>query len=164
MCIKLLIGRGTKMVRVEKLLLDYENLRLRSPGTEAKQQALLKELYQKYDLSSLITSLVGVGYFKEDPLLVVRNKGCKKGLFTVVDGNLRLVALRILLFNIDRRAVMAKRIPRLSLSVRRELNPVPVRIYRSREEILPYLLLRHMHGVQPWDRQAQLNFYDRLIG
>lgn len=154
-----------KIIRVEELLLDYENHRLSSAGEVTSQEGLLKQLYLRYDLSPLIFSLAENGYFSEEPLIAVESKGKAKGkvLFTVVEGNRRLGALKLLLFEDDRRAVGAKDIPQPAPEIIKNLNPVPVKVYPSRDEIVPYLGVRHIVGVKPWDALSKAKYIEHLV-
>jgi len=157
-------------IHVEYLLLDNQNPRLSSVGQTATQGALLKELYLRYDLDDLILSLSENGYFSEEPLIAVESKskesdkasGKKEKLFVVVEGNRRLAALKILLFDADRRTVGAKNVPEPSPDILRKLNPVPVKVYHSRLEITPYMGVRHIVGVKPWDALAKARYIERL--
>ena len=151
------------MINVENLLLDYENPRLASAGAEVTQEALLKELYRRYDLDDLIVSLARNGYFSEEPLIAVQHKGETTELFTVVEGNRRLAALKILLSEDARKTAGAKNIPEPLPEMVGRLNPVPVKVYPSRAEIVPYLGVRHIVGVKPWDSLAKAKYIERLV-
>jgi len=152
-----------QMVNVENLLLDYENPRLTTAGVEASQEALLKELYNRYDLDDLIVSLARNGYFSEEPLIAVQHKGGAAKLFTVVEGNRRLAALKILLSEDAQKTVGAKNVPKPLPEVVGRLNPVPIKVYPSRAEIVPYLGVRHIVGVKPWDALAKAKYIERLV-
>jgi len=155
-----------KEIAVSNLLLDFENPRLTSGGRKTSQLALLEELYRRYDLKDLITSLSQHGYFSEEPLIGVRRmiKGAPSSQeYLIVEGNRRLAALKLLLFKDERNKISAKNIPEVSAKIRAKLDPVPVKVYGTREEITPYLGIRHITGVKPWDSQAKANYIYKLV-
>jgi len=157
------------MVHVENLRLDHENPRLSTSGQGTTQEALLKEVYRRYNVDQLIVSLAQNGYFSEEPLIAVERKDeatgpglFGEGVFTVVEGNRRLAALKVLLFEAGRKAAEAKNVPTPSPVALEKLNPVPVKVYPSRAEIVAYLGVRHIVGVKPWDALAKARYIDEL--
>lgn len=152
------------MVPVENLLLDHANPRLSSGVDGPSQEALLKEMYQRYHLDDLIWSLAKNGYFSEEPLIAVESGTSPAGdkQYTVVEGNRRLAALRILLFEHDRKLVDLDGLPKPSMEVLEKLNPVPVKVYSSREEIVPYMGVRHIVGVRPWGSLSKARYIRHL--
>jgi len=152
-----------KMIYVKDLLLDYENPRLSTAGEVTSQEQLLKQLYMRYDLDPLIYSLSENGYFSEEPLIAVEKKVGTEVKFMVVEGNRRLAALKILLFDDDRKSAGAKGIPKPSKEVLARLNPIPVKVYASRDEIVSYLGVRHIVGVKPWDALSKAKYIEQLV-
>ena len=158
-------GQLIAMERVEHLLLDAENPRL-TLDNGGDQNALLVELYKRYHLDDLITSFAQNGYFSEEPLIGVENGRDEQGntLYTIVEGNRRLAALKLLLFSDSRAVVEADGLPEISEDIKRKLNPVPVKIYESRSDIVPYLGVRHISGVRPWEAYAKARYIKSLVG
>jgi hypothetical protein len=150
-------------VPVENLLLDHANPRL-SSGTGSDQEVLLKEMYERYHLNDLIWSLADNGYFSEEPLIAVEAGTNSKGekIYTIVEGNRRLAALKILLFDKERKLAGAEGLPQLSPEILAKLNPVPVKVYPSRNEIVPYLGVRHILGVRPWGSLSKARYIKQL--
>lgn len=147
-------------IEVKYLFLDPENPRLALDGNKLSENDLILKLYKIYSLEDLLTSLSQHGYFTEEPLIAVqRNKNVQKEkTYTVVEGNRRLAALKLLLFEEIRQVVGAKKISDIDGKIRGKLDPVPVKIYSSRKEIVPYLGVRHITGVKPWTSQAKAKY------
>ncbi|MBE0449169.1 MAG: hypothetical protein IBX64_13935, partial [Actinobacteria bacterium] len=155
-----------RLIEVKNLYLDHENPRLTKPGSPVSDAELLKELYRRYDLRDVLLSLAQHGYFSEEPLIAVpRDTGDVSAAttFTVVEGNRRLAALKLLLFQESRNAVGARNLPTVTEEVKSRLDPVPVKVYESRGEIVPYLGVRHITGVKPWDSQAKAKYILALV-
>ena len=106
------------------------------------------------------------GYFSEEPLIGIRRKEAAPHdegtsddeICTIVEGNRRLATLQILLFDWAREAVNAVDVPEIAPEVRNKLNPVPVKEYLSRAEVVPYLGVRHIRGVKDWDPLAKARY------
>src|SRR5689334_14894941 len=75
------------------LSLDPLNPRLPDGMERASQPELLAVLAEDYHLQDLGRSLADNGYFAEEPLVVVPSK---RDTWTVVEGNRRLAALKLL--------------------------------------------------------------------
>lgn len=156
---------GIHMKRVENLFLDPENPRLAKSGEITDDSQLLKEIYRRYDLGDVLLSLAQHGYFSEEPLIAApRKESSPSGseTFTIVEGNRRLAALKLLLFKDARELVGVKKLPDLADGVQQQLNPVPVKIYASRKEIVTYLGVRHITGVKPWDTYSKAKYTQKL--
>ena len=149
-----------QMVNVADLRLDARNPRRTDRDIRRTQRNLLIELHGRFDLDDLIASLSANGYFSEEPLIAVLEPGKPIDVppYTVVEGNRRLAALKILLFNEDREAVKAKQLPTVTENVRSRLVTVPVKVYPTRAEVLPYLGVRHIAGVKPWEALAKARY------
>lgn len=156
---------GILLVPVEQLLLDPKNPRLGATTGELSQDALIKELYQSYYLSDLLVSMARNGYFSEEPLIgvAVGKDASGRQLYKVVEGNRRLTALRLLLFPEERAKVGAKNVPEPLPEVIESLRSVPLKVYRSEEEVIPYMGVRHIAGVQEWDAIAKAYYIKRLV-
>ena len=82
--------------------------------------------------------------------------------YTVVEGNRRLAALKILLFKEDREAVNLRMAPVVTGGAKSRLDPVPVKVYGTRDEIFPYLGVRHIVGVKSWEALAKAKYVRSL--
>ena len=152
---------------VENLKLDPDNPRLAETLPGATQAELLREFYRSYDLEPLLLSMSQHGYFSEEPLIGVRDKDreTQDEITIVVEGNRRLASLKLLLCDEARRTagVDIDNLPAITNDVRPRLNPVPVKEYPAREDIVPYLGVRHIRGVKDWDPLAKARYVHWLV-
>lgn len=158
-------------VPVDNLLLDVENPRRTTREVNKNQMDLLLELYTRYDLGDLFASLSEHGYFSEEPLIGIpadevvdaEDAVDAEPAYIVIEGNRRLAALKILLSDECQRVVKAYNLPTVSEWARERLDPVPVKIYQTRAEVRPYLGVRHIAGIKPWDALAKAKYVKNLI-
>ena len=153
------------LVNVSDLMLDVRNPRRTSRDDQLSQMDLLRELHRRFDIDDLLSSLATYGYFSEEPLIAIPANGGQISVppFIVVEGNRRLAALKILLFNEARNAVRIREVPDITEVASPRLNPVPVKIYGTRTEVLPYLGVRHIVGVKQWEALAKARYIKDLI-
>ena len=83
-------------------------------------------------------------------------------IFVIVEGNRRLAALKILLFDWAQKAVGVSNLPEIDNDIRLGLDRVPVKEYRSREEVIPYLGVRHIRGSKDWEALAKARYVEDL--
>ena len=93
---------------------------------------------------------------------VQQNSDLDSRVFVVVEGNRRLAALKILLFDWAQKAVGISSLPDIEDSIRQRLDPVPVKEYGSREEVIPYLGVRHIRGSKDWEALAKARYVEEL--
>lgn len=179
--------RPQRNILVDRLHLDLKNPRLAGDGEGKREEDLLKVLYEQYDLTELANSMQKNGYFDEEPLvatplnlpqelskvnLKVRDERDKfeefidqgDTVFTVVEGNRRLATVKLLLFEESRAYVkVSKSFPAVSPEVADDLKILPVIIYPHRDEVVPYLGVRHILGIEKWDPYAKALYIADLI-
>jgi hypothetical protein len=153
--------RQTELVSVENLELDSENPRLAIDG-KIPPLELLRRLYVEEALDELAYSFIKNGYFGEEPLVAVRT--AKSSVFTVVEGNRRLATLKLLLNPSLRKQIqVSNSFPELPNGRKSTLDPVPVIIYESRDEVIPYLGFRHVTGAKKWEPYSKARYVAQLI-
>ncbi|WP_162149153.1 ParB/Srx family N-terminal domain-containing protein, partial [Asticcacaulis benevestitus] len=84
-------------ISTDELRLDPRNPRLyngKSFNDNSEEHELVKALSDHADLDELIKSISENGYLSIEPLVIIKYKGDDK--FTVLEGNRRLAALKIL--------------------------------------------------------------------
>jgi hypothetical protein len=143
---------------------------------------LLQHLYTHFDLEEIAAPMAQNGYFDEEPLVAVPF-GLPKKLqpapgepasakylafldkaeFTVVEGNRRLATARILREPSTRQRLRVRGWPDISDAVRRDLDELPVIIYPTRKEVLPYLGVRHITGNKKWDSYAKARYIVAML-
>ena len=153
-----------RMLKVADLRLDVLNPRRTDRDINKNQRNLLVELHRQFDIDDLLASLSLYGYFSEEPLIATKDPSepIDQPPYIVVEGNRRLAALKILLFKEDRRAVKIRQLPAVAEGAISRLDPVPVKVYPTREEIHPYLGVRHIVGVKSWGALAKAKYVRSL--
>lgn len=179
-------GYGRKRPQINKpinlLHLDNQNPRLPEEAQGKSEGELLNVLYKVFFLDELADSMAQNGYFDEEPLVAVPDKlptdlediDANSEKFrdyiskdttelTVVEGNRRLATAKLLLGIELREKLRIKHWPILSDPVADDLSILPVIVYLRRNEVIPYLGVRHIVGIQKWDSYAKARYIVQLI-
>lgn len=132
-----------------QLELDRSNPRVPDETFETADDAL-RYLYTHADLDELIQSIGNSGWLDFEPLIVER------GSNTVIEGNRRLAALRI---------IAEPRLQReLKVTLPEPLNPganpdlIQVNYVESRKEARDFIGFKHVNGAFKWDSYAKAKF------
>lgn len=146
-------------VSLDQLELDPLNPRLPDIYQGQPQAKLIETLAKDYSLAELAQSFVDNGYFREEPLVAVPSSENK---YSVVEGNRRLAALRILSSPslVDELGLGD---PWKALAAKWQEVPIPILVYQAREEIVPYLGFRHISGVKQWEPREKARFLNSLL-
>jgi len=174
--------RPLRNVAIGRLHLDPANPRLPEDVQGAKEPELMQHLYEHFDLEEIAAPMAQNGYFDEEPLVAVPNDLPKKlqpksgqspskeylayldkAEFTVVEGNRRLATARILREPSIRQKLRVRGWPDISAEVREDLDELPVIIYPTRKEVLPYLGVRHITGNKKWDSYAKARYIAKML-
>ena len=169
-------------VPVNRLFLDKDNPRLPEEAQGKSESELLKVLYNEFNLDELADSMAQNGYFDEEPLVVVPQKlpktltnidhgssdykafiKDKETKFIVVEGNRRLATAKLLLDEKLRKKFEIRSWPELDDSVENTIKDLPVIVYPERREVIPYLGVRHIVGIQKWDSYAKARYIASLV-
>ena len=169
-------------IPIKRLHLDSENPRLPEEAQGKGEPELLNVLYKVFNLDELADSMAKNGYFDEEPLVVIPRKlprslegvdiNSPKFLtfinndsteFIVVEGNRRLATVKILLDSKLREALHVKNWPSISEEVADDLRILPGIVYLKRSEVVPYLGLRHIVGIQKWESYAKARYIAKMI-
>lgn len=167
---------------VARLFLDPENPRLPEEAQGRRESELLRVLYKEFNLDELADSMAQNGYFEEEPLVVVPRSlpkrlanvgpedadfitfiGDSKTEFIVVEGNRRLATAKLLLDQNLRETVGVRSWPELDMPVADSLSILPIIVYSERSEVVPYLGVRHIVGIQKWDSYAKARYVAGLV-
>ena len=153
-------------VPVERLRLDRRNPRLLGTDENASDEAIVARLYLSSGLGELLQSLSANGYMDIEPLVVICGRDIDNGDLTVLEGNRRLAALRLL-----REPGLADRIassqgfpitvPRIDKSLRATLDHVSVYPVANRERARPLIGFKHINGPAKWDAYTKAQFVAR---
>ena len=153
--------KQTTKVQVESLGLDRENPRLIERSGQAKDEEIIAQLYRTADLGELLQSIAANGYLDIEPLVVMYDQECQN--YTVLEGNRRLAALRLLreprlserIKSVDGFSIS---IPEMETSLRDTLNLVSVYRVENREDARSFIGFKHINGPAKWNPYAKARF------
>lgn len=151
---------GIKYVAISQLFLDEENPRLPS-SVVRNQQSMLDYIADTTAIEELMDAIAENGFFPGEPLIVVKHK-TKKDSYTVVEGNRRLTALKLLQdpANCSKPGV---RMEEIANRAKHKTASVPIAERPSREDVLPYLGFRHITGIKQWEPLAKARYIEQLF-
>lgn len=171
-------------IAIENLHLDPANPRLPEEIQGKPEPEVLEHLFRKFDLEEIADPMGKNGYFDEEPLIAIPNDipaklvpkpgkpesdayldfiNKKTTQFTVVEGNRRLSTAKILRDSGLRQQFKIRSWPEITDAVRDDLAVLPVIIYPTRKEVLPYLGVRHITGIKKWDSYAKARYIADMI-
>ncbi|KPW30747.1 ParB N-terminal domain-containing protein [Pseudomonas coronafaciens] len=137
---------------------DPENPRLPNNLKHKGDEEVIKYLLLECNLVELMLSIGEHGFFAGEPLLVVPRK---EGGWTVVEGNRRLGALKLL-----QKDFIPPVKPTQVAEARAITKHTPTSIstlrFDDRNEILSYLGYRHITGIKEWDALAKARYLRQL--
>jgi len=147
----------------EDLHLDSKNPRLGRHNTaEDLAESAVLELMQDWTLDELAVSFIESGFWLQEALLVVK----EKGRFVVIEGNRRLAAIK-LLFEAKAGACTSRNwadlATKASTAAMRKLENIPYLLASTRKEVHSYLGFRHVSGIMEWKPAEKAEFIARLI-
>lgn len=152
----------SKHLAVKDLEFDPLNPRFFSQDEGLTEQEIVEKMLDHESVLELVLSIGEKGFYEGEPLLVVPSK--RNGKYTVVEGNRRLTALKLLtdsdlLLALDRKTVTAavKEANKAKIPAN-----VPCLLFRRREDTLEYLGFRHITGAKPWGPLAKAKFLKQL--
>ncbi len=155
------IPEETKEVKLADLLLDPQNPRLPVDKQKAAQADLLRYIAEEYEPLEIGRSIALYGYFPSEPMIAMATKG----KYTVLEGNRRLTALRLLAepaLAVDLELDDAEEWNDLAGSVTLP-ETIPVVVAKDRRSVAPIIGYRHISGIEPWDPWSKARFIAGLI-
>jgi hypothetical protein len=153
--------RDVQWVKLRELRLDGRNPRIKEGFENASQPELLAELAREYELQDLGRSIADNGYFSEEPLVAIKDRGDKS--WTVIEGNRRLAALQLLDNPNAAPTELRKQWQELSNSRKKRVEALPILEYGDRAEVTPYLGFRHITGVMQWGPYQKARYIAQLV-
>jgi hypothetical protein len=147
-------------IPLEKLEFDPQNPRLPPDLDKSNIEEILKYMLRDASLLELMKSIAESGYSRSEPLLIVPTANKKN--YTVVEGNRRLAALK-LLSNPDLATVKQKAIEEIINTKKNSPNKIPCILHNNRDEILDYLGYRHITGVKSWGALEKARYVEQLF-
>ena len=152
-----------RMLPVNSLRLDPDNPRLPESVSTDREADLVEILARDYSLLELGQSLADNGYFAEEPLAVIRDTPRRSNSFTVIEGNRRLAALKLLTDAGLRENLELTDWDSLADSMEYDLTEVPCIVYGDRKDLISFMGFRHITGVKGWEPLAKARFIHALV-
>jgi hypothetical protein len=139
------------------LALDLENPRLAQNDITGKvnERDVIQYLAQQADLGELVQSIAANGYLDFEPLIVL--KVGKKSVPTVIEGNRRVAAIK-LLKDPDLARELALPMPELTAEVKASLKKATIIEVEDRDDARQYIGFKHINGPHKWDSFAKAKF------
>ena len=149
-------GHQSADVRTDDLDLDISNPRLvgdLEPGAPEAQLQIeaLRVLWKKYSLEELILSIAENGFWRHEPLVALADG-------TVIEGNRRLAAVRLLRSRALCKEVGADSVPKLTSKALADLETLPVIRAKNREDVWAFVGFKHVNGPQMWRSHAKAKY------
>ncbi len=183
-------GKGRKRpllnIAVGQLFLDPENPRLPADVQGKSEEEIINALYRYFDTDEVAYSMSENGYFDEEPLVAVpqilpeefaniESEKLSKNAdylayltksdtkFTVLEGNRRLSTIKLLISSALRVKLKVRTFPDITDEIKDDISLLPVIIYPTRQEVLPYLGVRHISGIKKWEPYAKARYIANMV-
>ena len=154
------LGEADELL-LEQLHLDLKNPRLPESLQDTDEDRILRYMAEEYAPIEVARSIALHGYFLSEPLIVLRREDSQG--FDVVEGNRRLVALRILTKPDLAAGLDDEEEWRELAGIAKLPALIPVVKASSRSEVDPVIGFRHIAGIEPWDPYAKARFIAALV-
>ena len=146
-----------KVLNINQIKFDKKNPRL--PKTSPRNDSeIIKYLARKTGLTDLMISIGVNNFFPGETIVVTPSQNDK---YTVLEGNRRLAALRLL--QNPELAGNIRSIIRASKEAKHKPTQIPAHVVNSRNDALKYLGFRHISGVQRWEPLAKARYLKLLF-
>lgn len=137
---------------------DIENPRLAQSELDPSMDEieLIQFLWKEMNVEELALSIGAWGYFEHEPLIAEK----KKSRYTVIEGNRRLAAVKILR-NRELRSKLRISLPTLDSVVAKDLKKLPV-VVTTRKNVWQYIGFKHVNGPKPWGSYEKAAYIARV--
>ncbi|MBI5770115.1 MAG: ParB N-terminal domain-containing protein [Verrucomicrobia bacterium] len=150
-----------KDLRLDELLFDSKNPRLPKRPDETDEGPIIAWMLDNADVTALMGSIGEQGYFEGEPLIVVPSTETP-GKYTVVEGNRRLTAVKLLRDPALAGNTRKRSVAELAASATYKPDLLPCLVFRTREEIMHYLAYRHVTGIEAWGPREKARYLRQL--
>jgi hypothetical protein len=156
-------------IKLTELHLDARNPRLLDlhalSDTEPTEVELAQKILDEHDPRAIGRSLVAFGYFQTDPLIVFKREA---GGYTVVEGNRRLVAVKLLTDDELRGQLeLPNEWNELAAQFKErrptDFDELPCQELADRRAAAPTIGYRHIVGIKKWGAYEKAAFVVELI-
>ncbi len=136
--------RAVILMEVDRLILDPENPRFPSAGTDNDPRELVKLMWDEMAVDEVARSVAANGFFQpgsafgSSPGRKTRKREGERQKYVVVEGNRRLCAVLLLRDRQLRESIKAAGLPALAEKQIADLEKLPVSVFDNREELWEY--------------------------
>jgi ParB-like nuclease domain len=161
--ISMMNSNAVQMISIENLLLDVDNPRLPEALNPRSQEKMIAYIAAKSAIEDLMSSIGKNGFFSGEALVAYHNPADGRNIYRVIEGNRRLTAVKLILDpNLYKTRSAIKELANEALN-KTALKKLPVVVFASRKEVLPYLGSRHIVGVKQWEPLAKARYMRQLF-
>lgn len=143
-----------QIIQAENLILNYNSFRLPKSVQKLSEANVIEYLIFEGVLNELMLSIGQSGFYYHEPLLVTR---LECGTFKVIDGNRRLLAVKLLL-KPDLVTAKIATMEAIINEVTCKPHEVPCLIFQNESDIKSYLGFNHIKGAQTWRIMEKARF------
>lgn len=153
-------NQEVEMIPTSQIDFDPENPRFYRLNNAHSEAAVIEEMLDDEGAQDLMLSIGQKGYFPGEPLLIIQEA---TGKYTVIEGNRRLAAVKLLNGEVLPPARRKTSIAEIQAEAIVEApTELPCLKYSSRREVLRYLGYRHITGIKEWDSLSKAKYLDQL--
>ena len=149
-------------INIKDLTLDKNNPRLPSSFQNKTEKEIINFMIRSSSISELMDSICANGYFPGEPLIVMRNSNDAEKKYTVIEGNRRTTALK-LIHNPEIAESQKQKIT--SIAEQQNCNKpidIPCLIADNLNEVQKFLGFRHITGVKNWKSLEKARYLNRM--
>lgn len=146
-----------QIINVETNLLDfdYDNPRLvEDTDSRHDDDEIIRFLANLYDLQELVDSIIANTYLSFEPIIISQ----KAERFTVLEGNRRLAAIRVINDRTLARSFKISMPETVSQNVFDSFKTIPAIKVSNRDEARSYIGFKHINGSNKWNSFAKAKY------
>ena len=150
-----------KALKLSDLELDRKNPRLPSRLEGADEIEIMQYLIRRTSITELVTSIGENDFFPGEAIVVTPSEE-NEGKYTVLEGNRRLTALKLIQDPALGKGISSSAVE-AAIQANNRPSTIPTYEVEKRGDALQYLGFRHVSGVQRWDPLAKARYLKILF-
>ena len=147
-----------ELIEIDKLRFDTKNPRLFEFGINegSSTEEMVKVLCKIMSVKEIILSIYNSGFFENEPLVAIKND--REDSYTVIEGNRRLAAIRVLTEPEKYAEFCPYEINAPTEELILSLQQLPVMVEESREKSWQFIGFKHVNGALKWTSFAKAQY------
>jgi hypothetical protein len=148
-------------IDLKKLKLDLNNPRLPKSKQGKDEKTVIEYLLLEAATEELMLAIAQNGFFAGELLLVVEDEK-DKDKYTVIEGNRRLTAVKLLS---EPNVATVKKVSISEIANNAKYRPLqlPCLVFDDKDEILKYLGFRHITGIKSWRLLEKARYLSEML-